>query len=90
MSYVNSPIAIEGRTPVILAAGQITPFLEPGCYDVQAVADTYIKTHNDADAVVADSTTGYWIPAGNTVCVRITRGDQRISSSAAARVHRVE
>lgn len=85
--FVKSPIVIEGREQFqVGAAGQSEP-LDAGVYDVWAEADAYIKVGATADDVT--ETTGYLVPAGVIVSVRVGRHGLRIGASAAISAHRI-
>lgn len=88
MSYVQPAIVIEGRSQIAVSAGGQTDPLASGTYDVWADADTYIKVGKTASDVTTG--TGYKIPAGAIVPVRIGRDGLRIGSTGALSVHRVE
>lgn len=88
MSFVQPAIHITGRSQLQVSGGGQSALLDAGTYDVWAAADTYIKVSETPSDVT--SSTGYYVPAGRIVTVRIGRDGLRIGSTGALSFHRVE
>lgn len=85
--FARSPVVIEGREQFQVAAAEQSEPLASGVYDVWAEADAYIKVSIAADDV--SETTGYYVPAGAIISVRVGRDGLCIGSTAAIAVHRI-
>lgn len=85
--FTKSPIVIEGRSQMAVAASAQSDALEAGVYDVWGAADAYIKVGVTADDVTAE--TGYLVSTGTIATVRVGRDGLRIGSTAAISIHRV-
>lgn len=90
MSYVQPAIVIEGRSQRQVAAGTASNPLEAGVYDVWCAVDAYIHVSADGASPMPTNTTGYLIPAGRIVPIRIGRDGLKLASSANLNFHRVE
>ncbi|HRQ13070.1 MAG TPA: hypothetical protein PK205_07175 [Promineifilum sp.] len=86
--FVNSAVQICGHSQMVVGAAAQTPPLSAGVYDVWHSADTYIKVHETLASDVTDET-GYLVPAGNIVSVRISKDGWRLGASAGCSVHKV-
>lgn len=89
MSYSQNVVVIEGRQQFSIAANEETDALDAGVYDVwSGTGGAYIKVGPTADDVTDE--TGYLVPEGAIITVRIGRDGLRIGATAELHIHRVE
>lgn len=90
MSFIQSAVTLAGRTQIPIAAGGYAP-VDVGVYDVWAATDTYIAVvPSDYAGAAPTSSTGYLVPAGGVVSVRIAKDGMKMGASAATSIHKVE
>lgn len=91
MSYVQAVICIDGaRIQQQIQAGNFLPVEQGAVYDVWADTDTYISVVDMATNTAPTSSTGYKIPAGSIISVKVARDGQKMGASALTSIHRVE
>ncbi|QWY83531.1 hypothetical protein [Rhizobium phage RHph_X2_28B] len=87
--FNNAVINLAGRSAIPVGAGAQSDVLpEQSVWDVYAAALSYIKVAALASDVSA--ATGYPVPAGSIVSVKIDRAGMRIGSTGAVILHRVD